>query len=155
MAIQELEQRMAADPQAAAYPAALGQAYFKKCATLQDMREQAILAMQADKVLDLALNMDPANWEARFTKAVAMSYWPASMNKGPEVMAHFRTLIEQQEIQPPQPHFADSYVMLGDQYQKTGRAADARVVWERGAGLFPNHDGLKQKLALAPATDGQ
>jgi hypothetical protein len=155
LAIQDLEQRMAADPQAAAYPAALGQAYFKKCATLQDQREQAILAMQADKVLDLALNLDPANWEARFNKAVAMSYWPASMNKGPEVVEHFRTLIEQQEAQPQQPHFADSYVLLGDQYQKAGRADYARMVWERGAGLFPAHDGLKQKLALALAASGQ
>jgi tetratricopeptide (TPR) repeat protein len=155
LAIKELEQRMAADPQAAAYPAALGQAYFNKCATLQDMREQAILAMQADKVLDLALNIDPANWEARFTKAVAMSHWPASMNKGPEVMEHLRTLIEQQEAQAPQPHFADSYVLLGDQYQKAGHADYARMVWERGAGLFPTDNGLKQKLAQGLATSGQ
>ncbi len=154
-AIHELEQRMAADPQAAVYPAALGQAYFQKCATLQDMREQAILAMQADKVLDLALNLDPANWEARFTKAVALSYWPESMNKGPEVIEHFRTLIEQQEVQPPQPHFADSYVLLGDQYLKAGYADYAHLVWERGAGLFPSDDGLQQKLAVASDTNGR
>jgi tetratricopeptide (TPR) repeat protein len=155
LAIKTLEQRLAAEPQAAAYPAALGQAYFEKCATLQDLREQAILAMQADKVLDLALNNDPANWEARFTKAVAMSHWPASMNKGPEVVEHFRTLIEQQEAQAPQPHFADSYVLLGEQYQKAGHADYARMVWERGAAMFPTDRGLKQKLAVGLATGGQ
>lgn len=147
LAITALEQRMAAEPGVAAYPATLGQAYFAKCAGLKDVREQAILAMQADKLFDTALNIDAANWEARFNKAVAMSYWPASMNKGPEVVQHFTTLIEQQEAQAPQPQFADSYVLLGKEYQKTGQNDYARMVWERGAGLFPNNDRLKEKLA--------
>lgn len=154
-AIKELEQRMAANPQSAECPAALAQAYFQKCATLQDVREQGILGMQADKVLDVALNLDPSNWEARFTKAVALTYWPASMNKGGEAVQHFVTLIEQQEAQPAQPHFADSYALLGDQYQRSGHSDYARAVWERGAGLFPNHDGLRQRLAGGLAARGQ
>ena len=71
-------------------PAALGQAYLQKCATIQDVREQGILAMQADKVFDTALTQDPSNWEARFTKAVAMSYWPTNLNKGDEVISIFK-----------------------------------------------------------------
>lgn len=149
-AIRELEQRAAKDPRVAEYPAVLGQAYLQKCATIQDVREQGILAMQADKVFDTALSLDPANWEARFTKAVALSYWPANLNKGGEVIQHFQTLIEQQETQAPQPQFAESYVWLGDQYNKAGRNDYARTVWERGATLFPSHDGLKTKLAAAP-----
>src|SRR5437899_1230557 len=98
-AIADLEQRMANNPNAAEYPTALGQAYLEKCATTKDVREQGILAMQADKVFDTALSLDPANWEARFTKAVAMSYWPPMINKGEEVIKHFQTLIDQQETQ--------------------------------------------------------
>ncbi len=150
-AISELEQRMAADPQAPQYPAALGQAYLKKCATLQDVREQGILGMQADKLFDVALNLDPTNWEARFTKAVAFSFWPPSMNKGDQAIENFRILIQQQEEQTPQPHFAESYFWLGSQYQKAARGDYARLVWERGVSLFPNHEGLKQKLAEASA----
>ncbi len=153
-AIGELEQQVAANPGVAEYPAALGQAYLKKCATIQDLREQGILAMQADKLFDAALGLDPANWEARFTKAVALSYWPPNMNKGEEVIQHFQTLIQQQETQPPQPHFAGSYVWLGEQYQKSGRNDYARMVWERGAGLFPNDEGLQSKLAPANAAPG-
>ncbi len=149
-AISELEQRAANDPHTADYPAALGQAYLQKCATLQDVREQGILAMQADKVFDTALNLDPSNWEARFTKAVAMSYWPANLNKGEEVIQHFQALVQQQEAQAPQPQFAETYAWLGDQYQKAGRAADARAVWTRGATLFPESGALKTKLASAP-----
>lgn len=148
-AIADLGQRMAAEPGVAEYPSALGQAYFKKCATLKDVREQAILAMQADKLFDVALELDPSNWDSRFDKAVALTYWPVGMNKGPEAIRHFQTLIQQQEGQNPQPQFADSYMWLGEQYQKSGRSDYAQAAWERGATLFPNHEGLKNKLATA------
>jgi cytochrome c-type biogenesis protein CcmH/NrfG len=149
-AIQQLEQRTNANPNSADCAAALGQAYLQKCSTTSDVREQGILAMQADKVFDTALNLDPSNWEARFTKAVALSYWPATMNKSDEVITHFLTLIQQQETQPPQPQFAESYVWLGDQYQKAGRFDDAHSVWGRGSSLFPENQQLKNKLLSSP-----
>jgi tetratricopeptide (TPR) repeat protein len=149
-AIAELEHRMTSDPRAAECAAALGLAYLQKCGTIKDVREQGILAMQADKVFDTALSLDPANWEARFTKAVGMSYWPPVLNKGDEVIQHFQTLIEQQEAQAPQPNFAETYSWLGDQYQKAGRTNDAVAVWQRGAGLFPADEKLRGKLTAAP-----
>jgi hypothetical protein len=149
-AIAQLEKRTVADPRSAAYPAALGQAYLQKCGTITDVREQGILAMQADKVFDTALSLDASNWEARFTKAVALSYWPPMLNKGEEVIQHFQTLIQQQEMQAPQPQFAETYAWLGDQYQKAGRSDDARAVWQRGASLFPANEKLNQKLASKP-----
>jgi tetratricopeptide (TPR) repeat protein len=148
-AIADLEQRKANDPRSADNPATLGHAYLQKCGTIQDVREQGILAMQADKMFDTALNLDSSNWEARFMKAVAMSYWPPMLNKGEEVIQHFQTLIQQQETQTPQPQFADSYAWLGDQYQKAGRADDAKAVWQRGAALFPADEKLRTKLASA------
>jgi hypothetical protein len=146
-AITELEQRAAAYPQSAEYPAALGQAYLQKSSTLQDMREQGILAMKADQTFDTALQLDPKNWEARFVKAVAMSYWPPQLNKGQEVIDHFTQLIEQQEAQPPQPQFAAAYLWLGDHYQKTGKSDYARATWQCGAERFPADASLKQRLA--------
>jgi hypothetical protein len=145
--IGDLEQRMAANPNAAEYPSALGQAYLKKCGTLDDTREKGILALQADKLFETALSMDPSDWDARFTKAVAMTYWPPSMNKGDEVVQQFETLIQQQEGQSAQPNFAESYLRFGDFYQKNGQPASARTVWERGATLFPNNQGLREKMA--------
>jgi hypothetical protein len=147
--IVELEQRTAQNPQSAEYPATLGQAYLQKCGTIQDVREQGILAMQADKMFDTALGLDPSNWEARFTKALAMSYWPPMLNKGEEVIQHFQALIQQQESQTPQPQFAETYAWLGDQYQKSGRAAEARATWEHGVALFPADEKLRTRLASA------
>jgi tetratricopeptide (TPR) repeat protein len=149
-AIAELEKRTTNDPSNAECPAALGHAYLHKCGTIQDVREQGILAMQADKLFDTALNLDSSNWEARFMKAVAMSYWPPMLNKGDEVIQHFQTLVQQQEAQTPQPQFAETYAWLGDQYQKAGRSDDARTVWQRGAALFPADEKLRTKLASAP-----
>ena len=149
-AIAELEQRTANDPRSAENPAALGHAYLQKCGTIQDVREQGILAMQADKMFDTALGLDASNWDARFMKAMAMSYWPPMLNKGDEVIQHFQTLIQQQETQTPQPQFAETYAWLGDQYQKAGRADDARTVWQRGASLFPADEKLRTKLATTP-----
>ena len=150
LAIAELERRAADDPRSAADQAALGQAYFQKCGAIQDVREQAILAMQADKVFDTALNLDPYNWDARFDKAAAMSHWPASLNKGQEVIDNFQILIQQQETEPPQPQFAKPYIRLGEQYQKAGNLDLANQVWQRGAALFPDNTELKGKLTAAP-----
>jgi hypothetical protein len=147
--IADLEQRTTNETRGAEIPAALGQAYLQKCATIQDMRDQGILAMQADKAFDAALSLDTSNWEARFTKAVAMSYWPPMLNKSDEVIQHFQTLIQQQETQTPQPHFAESYAWLGDQYQKAGRTEDSLAIWQRGASLFPSDEKLQKKLAPA------
>src|SRR5262249_14379488 len=144
--IGDLEQRMTADPRATEYPAALGQAYLQKCGVIHDVREQGILAMQADKVFDTALNLDPANWEARYMKAVALSYWPPTMNKGPEIIDPFEPFVQQQKPNPPQPQFAETYVRLGDQYQKAGQTDQAQSTWERGLKLFPQNDALKKKL---------
>jgi tetratricopeptide (TPR) repeat protein len=149
-AITELEQRAANDPQRAEYAAVLGQAYLKKCAVIEDIREQAMLAMKADQLLEAALGLDPSNWEARFTKAVGMSYWPAQLNKSQEVIEQFQTLIQQQEAQPPQPQFARPYLWLGDQYQKAGYPDYAAQVWQRGAAFFPDNPELKRKLTSTP-----
>jgi tetratricopeptide (TPR) repeat protein len=146
-----LEQLMAGDPKNALYPAALGQAYLKMCATTTDVRSQAIWAMTADADFETALNLDPSNWDARYTKTVAMSYWPASLNKGDEVIQQFTQLIAQQEQQAPQSQFAQTYEWLGKQYQKAGQLTQAQQVWQRGAALYPDNQSLQNLLAAAAA----
>jgi tetratricopeptide (TPR) repeat protein len=144
--INELEHRWTDQPRDAALPTTLGQAYLKRAGMTQDVREQAILGMKADKTFDDALALDPSNWQARFTKAVGMSYWPAQMNKGQEVIDQFQMLIQQQEGQAPQPEFAQSYRWLGEQYSKAGQADEAQKAWQRGLALFPDNPELKKRV---------
>ncbi len=146
-AIADLETAARSDPSVAEYPAVLGQAYIQQLMVTQDERDRVMLAMKADQSFDQALRLDPTNWEARFTKASALSYWPAEMNKSEEVMQQLVTLAEQQETLSPQPQFAQTYLLLGDQYQKAGYSDLARQTWQRGANLFPNNDTLRKKLA--------
>ncbi len=147
LAIDELEKGAASNPNAAEYPATLGQAYLQKAALLKDVREQGILGMKADQSFDTALGLDPANWDAGFWKATALSYWPPELNKGQEVLERFADLIKLQETQPSQPQFAQTYVLLGDQYQKQGYPDYAKQIWQRGAGLFPSDSKLAEKVS--------
>lgn len=145
-AAKELEQRKANDPNEALYPSALGQIYLKLCGTTTDVRQQAIWAMTADTDFETALNLDPSNWDARFTRAVAMTFWPEGLNKGDEVIQQLNTLIDQQEQQTPQPQFAQTYLWLGKQYQKSGQADAAQQVWQQGAALYPDNPSFQSLL---------
>jgi tetratricopeptide (TPR) repeat protein len=146
LAISDLEQRATSNPNSAEYPATLGQAYLQKAGMLKDIREQGILGLKADQSFDAALNLDASNWDAGFWKAAAMSYWPPQLGKGQEVVERFAELIKQQETQAPQPQFAQTYVLLGEQYQKQGYPDYAKQIWERGASFFPNNSQLLEKL---------
>jgi len=146
LAISDLEQRAASNPNFAEYPATLGQAYLQKAGMLKDIREQGILGMKADQSFDVALNVDPANWDAGFWKAAAMSYWPPQLGKGQEVVERLAELIKLQEAQPPQPQFAQTYVLLGEQYQKQGYPDYAKQIWQRGAAFFPSSSQIQNKL---------
>jgi len=148
-ALTELQQQVASDPRSAGAVTALGEGYYKKAGATDEVREKSMLAMKADQTLEAALNLDPVNWEARFTKAVGMSYWPAELNKGGEVIAQLQMLIQQQESGDQQPQFARTYLRLGEQYEKAGHAEDAAQIWQRGASLFPTEPDLRKKISSA------
>lgn len=148
-AIGELESRIAQSPGVAEIPAALGQAYLQKAGTIDDIREQGILGMKADQTFEAALNTDPQNWDARFWKTTAMSYWPPQLGKGKTVIENCLELLKQQEVQPPRPEFAQVYVLLGDMYEREGAPEFAQQAWKRGLALFPNHQALTAKASAA------
>jgi hypothetical protein len=152
-AIAALKTGMADNPNDPAYPAALGEAYINKLRAAQNSgnyNETAILGLQADQNFDAALKLDPSNWEAQFFKAASLAHWPAEMNKGPEVIQRLSSLIDQQEAMPPQPQFAQTYVLLGEQYQQAGQPDYAVQTWKLGAARFPGDATLRKKISGAP-----
>jgi tetratricopeptide (TPR) repeat protein len=146
-ALATLKQGAANNPASAEYPTALGEAYVYKLQTIRDYHEVAILALQADQSFNTALGLDPANWEARFFKAASLSHWPPEMNKGPEVIQQLSNLIDQQEAMPQQPQFAQTYALLGDQYQKAGQPDYAVQTWRLGLAKFPGDSTLQGRIA--------
>ena len=145
--VAELEKRAREETNNPAIPATLGQAYLLQASlATNSISEQGILGLKADQVFDRALAQDGGNWEARYWKAAAMSHWPTVLNKSQEVMQHFVKLIEQQEAEPPQPQFAETYAWLGKQYLKAGYPEYAKQAWERGLVFFPNHEQLTANI---------
>lgn len=150
-AIEALKQGAVENPASPAYPTAMGEAELQKAYVLSKnggtMSQMGIAGMQADQDFDAALKLDPSNWEAQFSKAAAMSYWPAELNKGPELIQRLGALIDQQETMPPQAQFAQTYVLLGDQYQKAGQPDYAAQTWQLGAARFPTDSTLQTRIA--------
>jgi tetratricopeptide (TPR) repeat protein len=150
-AIAELKQRAAEVPNDAGISTALGEAIMNKF-PVQDFNAAATLGLQIDQSFDAALKLDPTSWEAQFFKADAMSYWPdVAGNKGPEIIQRLSSLIDQQEKMTPQPEFARTYVLLGDQYQKAGQSAYAQSTWQLGLAKFPNDPALQKRVNNPPA----
>lgn len=150
-AITELKRRATEDPANPEIPTTLGEALLNKVRALHesgaDVNEVGILAMQADQSFNAALKLDPSNWEAQFVKYSTMFYWPANEARDNEVAQKLSSLIDQQEALPQQSHFAQTYVVLGNQYQKMGKSDFAEATWRLGLTKFPNDPTLLKKLA--------
>ena len=153
-AIAELQRRAKETPNDANISTTLGEAMLNKVRLLHetgaDVNEQGILAMQADQSFNAALKIDPANWEAQFVKYSTRFYWPAEPTRDNEAAQKLASLIDQQEALPQQPHFAQTYVALGNQYQKIGKPDFAQATWRLGLTKFPNDPTLLKKLAAQP-----
>jgi len=150
-AISELQRRAKETPNDANLATTLGEAMLNKVRLLHetgaDVNEQGILAMQADQSFNAALKADPTNWEAQFVKYSTMFYWPPEPTRDNEVAQKLSGLVDQQEALPQQPHFVQTYVALGNQYQKMGKLDFAETTWRLGLTKFPNDPTLLKKLA--------
>jgi tetratricopeptide (TPR) repeat protein len=149
-AVAELKQRAIDNSNDAEIPTTLGELQLNQLRALHDaggdLNDIGILAMQADQNFNAALKIDPQNWEAQFVKAASMTYWPADPTRDAGVVQQLSSLIDQQETMPSQAGFAQTYVMLGMEYQKMGQPDKAVATWQLGLAKFPNDPTLLQKL---------
>jgi hypothetical protein len=56
-------------------------------------------------------------------------------------------LIDQQDATTPSPEFAQTYLVLGNEYQKIGQPDKAVATWQLGLTKFPNDATLQKKLS--------
>jgi tetratricopeptide (TPR) repeat protein len=149
-AIAELKQRAVQNPNDAEIPTTLGEALLNEVRALKesgaDNDQLGILAMQADQSFNAALKIDPQNWEAQFVKAASMYYWPPDPTRDAAVVQSLSSLIDQQETMTPNPAFAQTYLVLGNQYQKMGQPDKALATWQLGLQKFPNDPTLQKKV---------
>jgi tetratricopeptide (TPR) repeat protein len=145
------EQRAKDSPNDAGAHVEYGQALLQLTRRAGGGPEAGTYAGRADKEFDRALELDDHNWTARFTKAVALTFWPSFTGKQSEAIANFETLVKQQDEVAPEPHHAQTHLMLGNMYAQMGDKAKAIAAYKKGLSLFPDDAALKKQLALAQA----
>ena len=126
----------------------LGQAYLGRTQAAGAGPEAGKYATLADKALDAALEADPEHWEARFTKATALSFWPPVFGKQASAIQEFETLIAQQSGQAPNSQHASTHLLLGNMYHQTGQTEKALATWGAGLELYPDNAELASQLAI-------
>ena len=141
------EAAAAADPNSPEAQVQLGNAYLQKLFQIGDGPVKGMVAMQADAAFNRALEIDPTNWEARFTKAVSLSHWPPVFGKQAEAISHFEKLVEQQRNLPPSAEHVHTYLLLGNLYQQNGKGEQAQAVWKEGLEVFPGNPALADALS--------
>jgi tetratricopeptide (TPR) repeat protein len=102
--------------------------------------------MQADQSFNAALKIDPANYEAQLVKSISQTFWPADPARDGQVVQTLAGLIDRQETMTPQPDFAQTYLYLGNEYQKIGQPDKALATWQLGLAKFPNDPALLGKI---------
>jgi tetratricopeptide (TPR) repeat protein len=146
-AIAQVEKKASAAPKDAEQHVALADLYLQKLFTVNDGPERGKWATLADQEFDRALEANPNHWNARFSKAISLSFWPPIFGKQEEAAKQFETLIGQQEQSGRRdPEHASSYLFLGNLYAQMGKADKAQETWRQGLVLFPDDAELKAKL---------
>jgi tetratricopeptide (TPR) repeat protein len=148
--IAAFEERVRREPHNPDFQTQAGNAYLQKVTLGASDQEKGLLAMKADRAFDAALAVDPGHWEARFSKAMALAFWPPIFGKQAESIRQFETLLEQQESQvAPRAEFVQTYLFLGNLYEQQGSREKALETWRKGGSRFPDHPELSRRLVEA------
>jgi tetratricopeptide (TPR) repeat protein len=139
------EERAAAAPGDPEKQLELGNAYLQKTFEVGSGPEAGIWATKADQAFDAALAIDDNHWEARFSKAVSLSFWPPVVGKQGQAIQHFELLVQQQ-AGSNEPQYAQTHLLLGNLYQQTGRPEQALAAWQAGLKIFPEDPQLKAQV---------
>ena len=147
--VKELEQRADREPNNPELRLELGKGYLQKVFAAGGGPMAGVWATKADSAFDAALKLDPQHWDARFQKAVSLSFWPAAMGKQGQAIGEFETLIAQQNAGQKQITHAQTYLFLGNMYQTSGAIPKAIETWQKGLDLFPDNESLKKQIENA------
>src|SRR5262249_12430578 len=104
---------------------------------------------KAQQAFDRALELDDHHWNARFSKALALSNAPAFLGRQGEAMHQFEILMEQQEHAALAPEQVATYRFLGNLYAQNGEQEKALATWRRGLQRFPDDADLLAKIGGA------
>jgi len=145
-AVAHFERVAASLPQSADAQTDLGTALIQKMLQTQDEAQRVEIGKKIEGQFDQALALQPDHWEARFRKAVGLTYGPALSGRQDEAITHFETLMTQQAQRPASAQFAQTYLYLGRLYAQRGDVQKAQEVWQQGLARHPQDAELQQTM---------
>ena len=119
-----------------------------------DFMSQGELSSEALDLLEKAIEIDPANWTARFVLASISDRSPAFLGRGKRAAKEYDELLRMQGERTDNPVFARVFEARGRQLSREGQLDSARALWARGARLFPDDSALKALSAERPTASG-
>lgn len=137
---------VAAEPRNADAHAGLGQTLSRCGVPHASMTSVMGIVDQSTRALQSALLLDPQHWLARYVLAMNHFNMPGFLGRTPDAIRELETLRTQQGTRNDAPHFALTYLRLGDLYLRAGRKADAAAAYGAGAALFPDDAELAQRV---------
>jgi tetratricopeptide (TPR) repeat protein len=111
--------------------------------------QQGALVEEANRMLAAALAAAPPHLDARFNLALNHYRTPAFLGRRPDALVAFEQVIARHGT-VDDPRVAASYELLGELYAEVGRQEDAAATWRRGAELFSDHEGLRDRSGSLP-----
>jgi tetratricopeptide (TPR) repeat protein len=142
--MKQAEKAVADNPRDKEAHRALASVYLAKLMSVPDGMEKGVWSNKMISEDKAILDIDPNDWDARFSVATNYSFWPEQFNKRPDAIKEFETLRKIQEQATPEPKFAQTYLQLRNLYLKDGRTDDAKAVLDEGLRRFPDDEELKK-----------
>jgi tetratricopeptide (TPR) repeat protein len=128
-AVRWCEQMAKAQPANADAQTDLGVAFVNLMLQATTEEQRIELGKRIEAQFDKALALQPDHWEARFRRAVGLSYGDQMSGRRTEAITEFERLVTQQAALTPRPGHAETYVYLGRLYAQRGEHDKAREIW--------------------------
>jgi tetratricopeptide (TPR) repeat protein len=142
------EARAEADPSNPDLQTELGEAYLAKIQEVAGGPLAGVWADKADKAFDSALALDDHHVQARFMKAMSLSFWPPVFGKQAQAIKQFEILIGQQQNSAPSDWQSQAYLMLGNLHLQMGKPEQAKLTYQQALAIYPDHADLLKQLGL-------
>ncbi|HVE39692.1 MAG TPA: tetratricopeptide repeat protein [Planctomycetota bacterium] len=136
------------NPQDASAHCLLARAFIEALMAEPNFIQKGEWARKADVEYLEAIRIDPSSWDAHYSRAFSLSWWPEQLGMLPEAIRSFERALELQAGSAAQPRYADTYAQLGRLYARAAKTEKAVTVLSEGLRVFPGNEELKKQLDL-------